>query len=534
MGKLTIHKVKKEENKDGKGIKSTILGTSEESNFILNMTEKTIDKLTFGLCGITIAVLTLIGIVPEFSQMEVAITVPATAFTICGVFAFFIVLITAMKKMFPKKLILPAIIWGIILILATISAFTAFNFNQALKGVEGRGEGLLSLCLYALFWFLGVKIARTPYVRNICDVLIGVGLFQCIFVLMQIIRPISKFCNFFYSSLLSSKVALVYLPNGTMTNPIIFAQFMTFLGAIATCGAISDSNKIRRVIYTISAVLFAFFAVKTSTLAGLIGGGVILVTGTIFGLKNAPKGNLKAVKVALIAVALGLGVLADFTFPKLYKTALIDTVATQVDATSQSLSAAQGADITTYKFYDKGVIWADSQDRVATTGFLEYSSIGGRFSPVEGYKHLWAGTMEIITESPKNVLIGVGEEQLLYSQTLKNGIKITNETLMTASRNTFDKPYNDILYIVATRGIFALVGYILIVWLSLKGLFKPKRVDTEKVETVGVQNTKWTKNAVFAGITAYLLFSLISFSAISVAPIFFLFLGFSAGRSKVR
>ena len=113
-------------------------------------------------------------------------------------------------------------------------------------------------------------------------------------------------------------------------------------------------------------------------------------------------------------------------------------------------------------------------------------------------------------------LTGAGPDCLYYPQ-----LKTTSEIMV--ENYSFDKCYNDYLYIAATRGIPSLLAYAALLVLSVKRSLAGVRemLNAKK-------NDFWVCGAAFAAVLSYIIIGFFNTSSILVAPIFWMLLGFCA------
>lgn len=123
-----------------------------------------------------------------------------------------------------------------------------------------------------------------------------------------------------------------------------------------------------------------------------------------------------------------------------------------------------------------------------------------------GYSHLWGKTAEFIGMYP---FFGTGMDCLSIPQMHGDAI--------TSVANSFDKCYNDYLYIAATRGIAALVVYLGLLVVSIKKAFG-------SLKHFFADSGDWFRAAVAVSVVGYAAAIFFGVSGIMVAPYFFIFL----------
>ena len=174
--------------KGGISLPKTIFGTTEKSNFILNMkTEKYWDFNLKILLGFMI-LMPVLSIPLEFARTY---SLPLIALAIAGVAAIVFTFIGFMKSVTPKKLwvltgILAAmVVWGYVSLMNSFCAGDAYNYNVATFGFDGRGEGLLSILFYGCFFMLGAQLGTDSNRRKLLNGMLLMGLAECIWGLLQ-------------------------------------------------------------------------------------------------------------------------------------------------------------------------------------------------------------------------------------------------------------------------------------------------------------------------------------------------------------
>lgn len=459
----------------------TIFGTTEKSNFILNMKKSTVRKWVTGLLCACVIVPLLGGIfitaVPGTSALLGAFLY-ATGFS-CILFCIVLLL---RKDIRIKDYPCAYLVFG----LAAL-AFASYyrvalgggdqeTINTALLGENGRYEGLLALFAYFGIFLLAAAVMRRSSVKIIFDFLVGAGIVQGITAVMQHIPwefP-SDFRNLPALLLLKD----VHLSSGLSDSPIFYGSFLTLVTAVAAAGAMYEKNIVRARIYGVSAVFFFLTGLFTSSVIPLIGIGMAFAVLTVTeftagkGGTRFEEGILKTSRRRLAAMLIGAAAVLGLVL------------------------AFQG-------------IWLRDKAIAYTDCFYRLYITGGP-SPVN-YDSLWKiGAERSFMMIKDHPLLGVGPDLMAKYQ-------IGTEALFTDS---IDRSYNEYLYIAATRGIPALAVYLALLAASFARLFKDVREFASDRE-------KWFRPALLAAVTAYSVQAFFSISAVTVAPFFWLLLGIS-------
>ena len=155
---------------------------------------------------------------------------------------------------------------------------------------------------------------------------------------------------------------------------------------------------------------------------------------------------------------------------------------------------------------DKAIAYSDAFNRLY---------IVGSPSPVNE-ESLWEiGADRSFTMIKDSPILGVGPDLMAKYQIMREDL----------STDSIDRSYNEYFYIAATRGIPALVVYIVLLALSFIRLFKGIK------EFYGDPDA-WYRAAIAAAVTAYSVQAFFSASAVTVAPFFWLLLGMAWAKPK--
>ena len=113
-------------------------------------------------------------------------------------------------------------------------------------------------------------------------------------------------------------------------------------------------------------------------------------------------------------------------------------------------------------------------------------------------------------------ILGIGPDCFAKYQLL-------DEELVTCS---IDRSYNEYLYTAATRGIPALIGYLIFLGIVIKNCVSGMKLFL-------ADSKKWYYAAVFGAIAAYIVQAFFSASSVTVAPLFWLICGIACAK-KLR
>lgn len=459
----------------------TIFGTTEKSNFILNMKFTTVRRWVLGiLCACIIVPLIggmfITGI--EGTSSFLGSFLYATGFSCI---LFYIVLLLR-KDIDFKKYPIAFFVIGLA-VLAFASYYKVFlsgadqeYINTTLLGELGRYEGLLSIIAYTGIFLLATAVMTYSSVKVIFDILVGAGIVQSIVAIMQHIPW--DFPSDFRKLPALLLLKDVHLSSGLSDSPIFFGSFLTIVSAVAISGAIYDKNIKRARIYGVSSVLFFLTGLFTSSVVPLIGIGATVVIILILEF-TAGKGGTK------------------------FESGVLKSSRKRLAAIICSLAAVFGIVFATQGIYlrDKAIAYTDAYYRL----FI----VAGSPSPVNE-ESLWKigadRSFIMIVDHP---LLGVGPDMFAKAQADK-----------ALNVDALDRSYNEYLYIAATRGVPSLLVYLAFLGATLYRLVKDLKQFTSDRE-------KWFRPALLTAITAYSIQAFFSASAVTVAPFFWLLLGIS-------
>lgn len=459
----------------------TIFGTTEKSNFILNMKFTTVRRWVLGILCACI-------IVPLIGGMFITGVETTSSFLGSFLYAtgfscilFYIVLLLRKDIDFTKYPITFFVIGLAVLAFASyyrvfLSGAEQEAINTTLLGELGRYEGLLAIIAYAGIFLLATAVMTYSSVKIIFDILVGAGIIQAIVAIMQHIPW--DFPSHFRKLPAIILLKDVHLSSGLSDSPIFYGSFLTIASAVAISGAIYDKNIKRARIYGISSALFFLTGLFTSSVVPLIGIGATLVITIILefiagkGGTKFDNGVLKSSRKRLLAIIVSLAAIFGIVF------------------------ATQGIYLR-----DKAIAYTDAYNRL----FI----VTGSPSPVNE-DSLWKigrdRSFIMIADHP---LLGVGPDMFAKAQ--------ATEELST---DAIDRSYNEYLYIAATRGVPSLIVYLALLGATLYRLVKDMKQFTSDRE-------KWFRPALLTAITAYSIQAFFSASAVTVAPFFWLLLGIS-------
>lgn len=460
----------------------TIFGTSDKSNFIVNMNEEQYSKVASGVLLSAFFLVPLFTIPPEVSK-GATFEMVAVGLLTAGFFAMIAALIAVMKKFIDKKVLFPVCAFGAMVLWGFVSMFDSYDLKIGFYGFTGRGEGMLAIIFYLCFFLTALTIKREKAVTTLINGAVAVGLLNSLFALVQITTgKLTTFEKF--TSRVDADLAV-----GLSQTPIFLAMVLTLSLAAAGIGFAASKSRRRSIFCLVSACIFSFVMIYTYSLVGICGIvlGVITAFISVFVLKAK---KIKLLSSAAIAASAALAVVL-------------------------SVCGAIG-NINTYKLYDGYSLWRlDSYCRLTSSGIDDKRAVD-IFDTADTYAFLNKKTSDIISE---HKLTGTGPEQLVYPQIYNTSgySSMDISDVIMNNKGTFDKVYNEYLYTAATRGIPSLIALAaLLLYLIVSGFRTLKKERTE------------AKFGPYMIMLCGVLIFFIGCSNIVFSPIFWTFAGLSA------
>lgn len=399
-----------------------LFNSSENTNFILNMTEEKYSKLaSFGLISAMVLVSAMTA-VPEFAGDNGLYSLAAAGLSVAGVVCMILAIIAAMKKYISGKMLLPVCTMGIMVLWGAVSLINSYDKAVGFYGYSGRGEGLLAIIFYFCFFLTAASLKKEKALDTVLKGAVAAGLLNAVFGIVQ------TFSGHFNAYRKISVSTIGNAASGLAQSPLFLAMMLSISVTAAVTAAVVTDNKKFRIFCIASAAVMSFTMMFTYSLIGICGLAFAAVAAviTVFAVK-APKIRLASL-LALAAPACAAVLIVN---------------------------AGAVGDLKSYQLHDGEILWwADSFYRLSASGAPDNSRVDiSNTSDV--YYYLNSKTMNIISGAP---LTGTGPEQLvfpqLYTNKGANGAELTElEDIVMNNTGTFDKVYNEYLYTAATRGI---------------------------------------------------------------------------------
>lgn len=442
----------KEKGKNaGAGERRHLFGSTEKSDFILNMDASGVQRLCSRFVIISMLAVTLLAIPAYYTQNAGGYYKNGSTRYLSDNFIFFtaaLVMLTgwiglmifniARKKgqVSIKSNKLLAVPFAI-LVMSLVSCFAAYDMLVSVMGMMGRHEGFLTVC--AGFGFFAVTSAVSDEKRrvSVCDAVVGVGAFHAVAGILQHIPAVSAVMDNFFEYLYirpgmtpqadgevyyeggASLMAGIYTrgraATGFLLTPHALAAVLSIAFALALAGAAFDSSGKRRVLYGLAALPMSAAACFTETLTALLGisvGAAAVLIAVLFKAFRKDTGS-KGVLAGLIPIACAAAICAG-------------------------LLTAGGV-----KQYDEYIIFTDcyvlkSTGQPQRTEKSDNSGI---------YHYLFVDAEFTVS---KNVLTGVGCDNTCYIE-----------------ESSTDRYYNEYMDMAAQRGVVVMGLYVVFVLISL-------------------------------------------------------------------
>ncbi len=486
-----------------------LFGTTEKSDFILNMSK----EQTYKFCGIysiiAIGILFLINIpytiaqhtfdfIDEDNVRKYADDMFANYVSIlvigAGLIGFWFFLVGRMKKeiVIGKNRSLAIIV--LVIAVSAWSMFASGNISTAFLGYLDRSEGLLTILAYWGFFAAGMAVTGDKWRLRFTDFIVSIGLFNAVIGILQTVPGLydilpNKFRDLY---LRAGETPMsqneIYISGhgifdkaqpatGLMITPFALAAVMTIVFGLACSGLAFENSGKKKIFYGISALASAAAAVQTKTIVGIIGISAAALTVVIVSIvASAKKKQHKPLIIALSAIVVTAGCVL----------ALI-------------LSGAS-------ELRDEEIINTDSFYRM---------SIGTPRNDIEDwiYPYLWSDGAYVTQQHP---ITGTGPDN--WAEMYNLGCKVV------------DRSYNEYLDISMQRGILCLVLYAAFLLVTLKKMCSAAGQHFKDEKAVC-----WVPLGLLAAMTGYLVQAFFNSGSNYSSPYFFILCGigwsyFAAGK----
>lgn len=492
----------------------TIFGTTEKSNFILNMD---LDWYRRACTKLMLVMLWAVGISQGIHQLTyrsnahfadmiseggfggvialllVSLRSIATVFAVAGVFAIIFLVIGLMRKQITKQSAVPYLMLAASLAWAVVSLCHSYDLTVSFFGEDGRDEGWMALLVYAALFYLGTMLRRTSQRESFLRGVMIFGIVQGVWGMLQAIFGVASQYVMIEPLLYQD----MKLPSGLTDSPITYAMLLAMPLAVSVPAAMLAADTKTRILARICAGVSMLMVFKTQTIAGLTAGiGALVLAAVIFCRKRKDAvGKAWVMPVTVLAAAV-----CSFGWACV-SPALNGTYHTATDEV-----LANG-----YALYDGGIVWDDGGYRLSTAGPYAYTADAS--FDINSAGSVWAyGQKQAMKAIAIDPLLGVGPDNFYFTQ-LRYSMSVTGNP------NALDRPYNDYLYIAATRGIPSLLLHLVLLVLCAVYAWKRRK-----------QAGGWTLTAAAGAVLLYALTAVTGISVLTVAPLFWMLLGVLASE----
>ena len=442
--------------------KKHLFGTTEKSDFILNMTKEGTYKLLTLFAMISMWVLSICAVpyyltkdtvkyteelgfttVTHYATENTLSIMPTVAVAV-GFVSILMFIIARMKHEASLKGKRGLITLAVLIVLSLISMFTADSLRSAFFGHTSRADGFLEFLAYCGFVAMGLIVTDNTWRRRFCDNLVAIGAFQSVVGIAQCISP--KVPNFFNELFLDMPTGVVEAEaindrgyvmmkqscaTGFLCSPHALAAALTVLFAFAAAGFMYSKGKKRRPLYLIAAVLMAAASILTHVMPGLVGIpcvlAVLLVTEIIRLKRKNVLWNKKVLDNALTCCVILIAA---------------------VGVVFAGLKIGGGL-----KLYDEEVIFTDSFARLSTSYYNRLNTDVGVY---KDFRHI--GSLAVTYELDEKMFLGAGQDCISYMFGAVQGLRT-------------DRLYNDYIDFILQRGIIAFASYcVFLIYIIYRGI----------------------------------------------------------------
>lgn len=493
----------------------TIFRTTEKSNFILNLdmeryrafcvkmlfvllvmtaASSMIFQLTYSVNSDLSVMVSEGGFSSMLALLLIAMRSISMVFSIGGVAAIITMVVGLMRKQFTKSAALPyALLLGL-LFWGVITLINSFDSEMSFFGLNGRDEGLLALLIYGSVFYLGSMLRRQENLSRFVNLVLGFGLAQCLWGLLQSL-PMPSFPNE-YRMVDPLLYQNLYLPSGFTDSPITFAMLLGLLLAVAIPCAMLSQNQKQRMFAMICVGCYGVLLLKTQTVAGAIAAvAAVLLAVILWCIKRKTMPAKHWLTPLVLIVALGVSFGWSWISPSL----------NGAYQTYNDAALPNG-----YRFYDGGIVWDDGFYRLGTSGpYVSYTEHDfDIYDTTSVLSYCQEEGCRVIEKYP---MLGTGPDNFTYSQ-LRSSLEIFQND------NSIDRPYNDYIYIAATRGLPSLLLYVALLgvslWMGVRCYRKTK---------------SWMYLSAIGGVISFALTATVGISVLTVSPLFWMLLGILVG-----
>jgi len=353
------------------------------------------------------------------------------------------------------------------LLTVLLSTWQSTDLLQSVIGTSARYEGLVTVTAYVFLFFVGVHfLASAKWLFRLATIVTFAGVIAAAYGLVQLFVPPA----FFAENIMTASYGSLGLirPVSTFGSPTILAGFLALIGPLGVTLSLRATGIGRHVWLSSSVLIYAALVITLTRAAWVAAtiGGIVFVIALRGGLRRQ---GLVLCAVVIVAVAASYALMAM--------------------ARSKPSAPHLG-------------------ERVLSTLDVYAGSVGQRV-------FIWKQTLSLIRTRP---LLGWGLE------TLGSIFPYDRPSLVVVFGRRpviIDRAHNDLLQTAVSVGVPGALAYVAFWALCVRSAVRLawSTKGTDRLIAAG-----W-----LAGLVAYLIQAQLSFSAVAVTPLVWLFAGAAAG-----
>lgn len=362
----------------------------------------------------------------------------------------------------------------LLIIVGAISSIFAINYNISIFGYVKRYEGLIVILSYYLL-FLNSRVLDKKLINKLLNILIYVGIFNCLYAILQVI----------FNAPFVMKFKWCWMASGLNYNPNFFGSFMCTIGLISICMYLFNDR--RKIFYFISSIIMMIGLVLAQSTGPMIGYffGIFILLIVLFKRKIKIWKDVFKIGFSLFITFLICVYGTDYLFNNIYKYEDTDSYTIKGDIDKIVI---YGCDLV-----NLNCDFIKERTHLSNVDNITLDNISSnRFT-------IWKDSLPIIKD---NWLVGVGLDNFGIAYE-----KYYND-------KTTDKVHNVYLQILVTNGIIGFIPYM--IWLVM-------------VLYCGYKNHSNNIIILLIPFIGYAFQAIFNISVVDVAPIFYILGGMIVG-----
>jgi len=482
-----------------------LFGSTEKSDFIVNMTEGQYQKMGLIYLSLVAAVMFVMSIpyylakggltifnngLLKYVDTSVAnatcssyISYLQIALFALGFVGFLILIISATKEYFKGSENKAFLLVVLFMLFVATSTVMAYELKAAFLGRDYRYHGMLTFFSYVGLFAAASQINSRDRRKTFLDIFMVIATVNAVYGLLQIVPAlVEDVPNFFYDMFIATGDSSIsyerFAADGLVHTPHALAALMTMAVGIGGAGFIFERSQTRRFIYLICTLIFTAAAIATATAPGIIGVAVVLFVLLITAVAKGIKGKKTALTYAVILIVL---------------CAIVYAIMFALDRAT---------------LYDGNIIFVDATARI---GASYPDTVNGGFSDrgISVYPKMWNEGIVILKDC---WVFGSGPD------CIGTDYYGTSELYNASRIFTIDRSFNEYLDLALACGIPCLMAYLSIGFVTIKKGIK-------MVGSFFKNEDSWTCVGLLAAVIGYAAQANFNISIITVTPIFFIFAG---------